>query len=110
MRFSNDMDLKTPQPNEQQHGAPIGRPALAPHVRLQIDQATGNPVLLFPEGIVVLNDTAKEIVSQCNGERTVSEIACLLAREYELTPDGLLEDVSGCIRDLERRRLIVLQR
>src|SRR5262249_51895692 len=36
------------------------RPQLARGVRLQIDNLTGKGVLLYPEGIVELNETAQE--------------------------------------------------
>jgi coenzyme PQQ biosynthesis protein PqqD len=98
-----------PPPNEAAQTMPHGRPVLAPHVRLQTDQETGGPVLLFPEGILVLNETAKEIVTRCDGHRTVAEIAALLAQDYDATSDELLGDIEQCIRDLERRQLIVLK-
>ena len=60
----------------------LARPSLAKGVRLQIDSATGKSVLLYPEGIVELNETAHEILSRCDG-RTLGEIVCELAEEYE---------------------------
>ena len=60
----------------------FARPSLAKGVRLQIDSTTGKNVLLFPEGIVELNETAHEILSRCDG-RTLGEIICELAEEYE---------------------------
>src|SRR5204862_997235 len=49
------------------------QPRLARGVRLETDSATGKSVLLFPEGIVELNETAHGILTLCDG-RTVSEI------------------------------------
>ncbi len=60
----------------------LARPSLAKGVRLQIDSTTGKNVLLYPEGIVELNETAHEILSRCDG-RTLGEIICELAEEYE---------------------------
>jgi pyrroloquinoline quinone biosynthesis protein D len=40
-------------------------------------------VLLYPEGIVKLNDTAGEILRLCDGERTVTEMIDELARKYQ---------------------------
>ena len=85
------------------------RPVLAPRVRLQVDHVSGNPVLLFPEGILILNETAKEIVIRCDGIRSIDEIAALLAQEYKAMADELRRDVEECLRDLKRRQLIVLQ-
>ena len=83
------------------------RPALAPGVRLQIDAITGEPVLLYPEGIMALNSTAHEIVARCDGATTVEAIATALAAEYEIGSDALAGDVLECLEDLRQRHLIV---
>jgi coenzyme PQQ biosynthesis protein PqqD len=83
------------------------RPALAPGVRLQMDAITGEPVLLYPEGIMALNSTAHEIVARCDGATTVDAIAAALAAEYEVSRDALDGDVLECVEDLHRRRLII---
>jgi len=83
------------------------RPALAPGVRLQLDKITGEPVLLYPEGIMALNSTAHEIVARCDGAATVEAIATALAAEYEIDRHALAGDVLECMEDLRRRRLIV---
>jgi coenzyme PQQ biosynthesis protein PqqD len=86
----------------------IARPSLAKAARLQIDSATGNSVLLYPEGIVELNETAHEILSRCDG-RTVGEIVCELAEVYEADPAALTADVHDTLSDLQRRNLIELK-
>ena len=83
-------------------------PRLAKGVRLQTDSATGKSVLLFPEGIIELNETAHEILSRCDG-RTVGEIVCELAEVYEADPAALTADVSDTLSDLQRRKLIELK-
>jgi pyrroloquinoline quinone biosynthesis protein D len=87
--------------------ADSARPRLARGVRLQTDSATGNSVLLFPEGILELNETAQEILARCNG-RTVSEIVQALAEEYDADPEMLAADVRETFADLKRRKLIEL--
>ncbi len=77
------------------------RPSLTKGVRLQIDCATGKSVLLYPEGIVELNETAQEILSRCDG-RTLGE----LAEEYEADSNALAADVRDTLSDLQRRKLI----
>ena len=83
------------------------RPRLARGVRLQIDRATGKSVLLFPEGIVELNETAQEILTRCDG-RALSEIAGALAEEYEVDLATLAVDVHEILADLQRRKLVEL--
>jgi len=81
------------------------RPTLTKGVRLQIDASTGKTVLLYPEGIVELNETAHEILSRCDG-RTLGEIVCKLAEEYQADSNALAADVRDTLSDLQRRKLI----
>jgi len=81
------------------------RPSLAKGVRLEIDSTTHKNVLLYPEGIVELNETAHEILSRCDG-RTLWEIISELADEYDADPNVLAADVRDTLSDLQRRKLI----
>ena len=84
------------------------QPRLTKGVRLQSDSATGKTVLLFPEGVVELNETAHEILTRCDG-RTVSEIVQALAEEYDADLAALATDVRETLADLQQRRLIDLR-
>jgi len=81
------------------------QPRLAGGVRLEIDGTTGKGVLLFPEGILELNETAQEIVTRCDG-RPLNEIVLGLAREYDVDLDILAADVRETLADLQRRKLV----
>ncbi len=83
------------------------QPRLPRGVRLQADATTGKSVLLFPEGVLELNETAQEILARCNGP-TVSEIIQALAEEYEVDPGTLAADVRETLADLQQRKLIKL--
>jgi coenzyme PQQ biosynthesis protein PqqD len=83
------------------------RVKLAPGVRSQTDGATGEEVLLYPEGIMILNETAREIVKRCDGKTTIAEIVVALAAEYESSAAELENDISECLADLHRRKLIL---
>ena len=80
------------------------RLVLAPGTRLQTDRVTGEPVLLSPEGITNLNETARAIIAQCDGRRTVAEIVAALAVEYDAPAEDLREDVVACLAELRRKR------
>ena len=80
---------------------------LAPGVRWQTDRATGEAVLLYPEGILILNETAREVVARCDGNTTLAEIVSALAAEYESSAAELENDIAECLDDLYRRKLIV---
>jgi pyrroloquinoline quinone biosynthesis protein D len=81
------------------------RPVMAPTFRLQWEPAQGCHVILYPEGMVKLNPAAGEILSRCDGRRTVSEIVADLTAEY---PDaaGLAEDVHSFLRTAHERQWI----
>ena len=81
------------------------RPSLVKGVRLQMDPATDKCVLLYPEGIVELNETAQDILSRCDG-RMLGEIICELAEEYEADSQALAADVRETLADLQQRKMI----
>jgi pyrroloquinoline quinone biosynthesis protein D len=93
--------------------APIdeqARPTLAPGVRLQKDAVSGEPVLVFPEGVLFLNATAHEIIFKCDGNRSVAKIISDLAGEFE-APDGeMRNDVLECLGQLCERKLVTLSK
>ena len=84
------------------------QPSLAKGVRLQFDSTARKSVLVYPEGIVELNETAQEILSRCDG-RTVGQIICELAEEYEVDSNALAADVRETLSDLQRRKLVEFQ-
>jgi pyrroloquinoline quinone biosynthesis protein D len=85
------------------------RPLLAAHVRLKIDPVSGDPILLFPEGVLILNSTAHDIVSLCDGQATGHDILTALSAQFEVDEPTLRADVVECLTDLLRRNLILLQ-
>jgi len=85
------------------------RPALAARVRLREDPVTKQTVLLYPEGVLELNETAQAIVSLCDGVRTVGEIAAALAAEYEASAADVHPDVAECLANLQRRNFVLFR-
>ena len=84
------------------------QPSLAKGVRLQFDSTARKSVLVYPEGIVELNETAQEILSRCDG-RTLSEIVSDLAEEYDTDPAKLVAAVRETLADLHERKLIEIK-
>jgi len=83
------------------------RPSLARGARLQTDPTNGEPILLFPEGVLHLSESAQAIVSLCNGERKIAEIIDALATEYEVERQTLHQDVLDALADLYQRKVVV---
>jgi pyrroloquinoline quinone biosynthesis protein D len=51
--------------------------------RLEFDPVRQRQVLLYPEGVVLLNDTGAAILTLCDGCRTVGAIAAVLGDRYQ---------------------------
>jgi pyrroloquinoline quinone biosynthesis protein D len=66
----------------------LGRPRLAPHVRLTFDPARERHVLLTPEAVTVLNATGAAILGLCDGQRAVTEIVAELHGRYDRVDDA----------------------
>jgi pyrroloquinoline quinone biosynthesis protein D len=81
------------------------RPKLATGVRLHRDKVREQDVLLFPEGALVLNDTALEVLQLCDGERTLDEIAAILGERYEGA--DVRDDVAELLDGIGERGLVV---
>jgi coenzyme PQQ biosynthesis protein PqqD len=83
-------------------------PALARGVRVRNDPITGQPVLLFPEGVLPLDEATHDILSRCSGESSVESIILALADEYEIDAGTLRQDVCECLEQLRQRMLVTL--
>jgi pyrroloquinoline quinone biosynthesis protein E len=80
------------------------RPGLRRGVRLVHDPVRDRMALLYPEGILLLNETAAAVLECCDGYRTVPEVALLLSEEYD---DVSPQDILDLLADLDARRLLV---
>ncbi len=80
------------------------RPGLRRGVKLARDPVRDRMALLYPEGVLLLNETAAAVLVHCDGRRTVPEVAEALAEEYEGVSAG---DVLDHLADLDARRLLV---
>ncbi|MCG9725432.1 pyrroloquinoline quinone biosynthesis peptide chaperone PqqD [Vibrio brasiliensis] len=67
-------------------------PELNPLFRLQYEQAQSCYVLLYPEGMVKLNQSAAEILKQVNGVDSVSRIHQKLTAQFPEAGD-ILSDI-----------------
>ena len=66
-------------------------PALANGFRFQWEPAQNSHVLLYPEGMKVLSESASEITTLCDGKRSIDDIIAALLKKF---PDAdLRQDV-----------------
>jgi pyrroloquinoline quinone biosynthesis protein D len=78
-------------------------PRLWRMARLQFDAVRQRPVLLYPEGAVLLNDTGAAILELCNGTNTVDQIVSILTQRYQA---DVTADVTEYLRLMAERELI----
>ena len=74
-----------------------GFPKMAPGRRLQWEQRQKATVLLYPEGMVTLSESAADILRLCDGRARSSEIAARLAMEFE--SDEVGQDVLAFLQE-----------
>jgi pyrroloquinoline quinone biosynthesis protein D len=86
--------------------SPDMRPKLSPRARVQTDKVTGNPVVLYPEGVLMLNPTGHAIVSLCTGEVTFREIVEKLAARYKISTEEISPQVADYLNRLRERNLL----
>jgi pyrroloquinoline quinone biosynthesis protein D len=80
------------------------RPRLADKARLKWDVVREKHLLLFPEGLLILNQTAHEVVQLCDGRRDVGEIIKILGEQY---PGAAIEgDVKEILGRLAEKNLV----
>ena len=79
------------------------RPAIWKFARVDFDPVRQRPVLLYPEGAILLSDTAGEILSLCDGRRTVADIVATLGAKYDA---DVASDVIEYLDRLAERALV----
>lgn len=65
---------------------------LSPLYRLQWEEVQQRYVILYPEGLVELNQSSAEILKLCDGRHTPAQIVAELERKFETT--GLTLDIT----------------
>lgn len=79
------------------------RPKLVRHARYRWDEVRSQHQLVFPEGILVLNETGAAIVRHCDG-RSLDELFAALAEAFDDCPPG--EEVCEFLQRLAQKGLL----
>ena len=82
---------------------PDSVPRLWRMARLDFDRVRQRPVLLYPEGTVLLNDTGAAILELCTGAHTVRQIADILSERYN---SDVSADVTEYLAGMAERELV----
>jgi len=84
------------------------KPRLAAKARLKWDAVREKHLLLFPEGVLVLNQTAHDVLALCDGQRTVTEIVKALAAQYAIEANAIDADVKEILQKLAQKTFVTL--
>ena len=77
------------------------KPRLSRLYRMQWEEAQSCYVLLYPEGMIKLNQSAAEILKRCDGRRDLAAIVDDLERSFSTS--GLKNDVSEFLGEADER-------
>ena len=83
-----------------------GRPRLSPRARMQIDRVTGKPIVLYPEGVLVLNATGQAILGLCDGTATLQQIIARLTQSYAISAEEVSAQVTAYLERLRALNLL----
>lgn len=84
------------------------KPRLADKARLKWDAVREKHLLLYPEGVLVLNKTAHDVLALCDGQRHVAEIVQTLAAQYACDANAIGGDVKEILQRLVEKSFVTL--
>lgn len=74
------------------------------HFQLQFEKAQDCFVLLYPEGMVQLNQSAGEIMNQCDGTKNFEQIVKTLEEKFSM--DDLSKDIESFLMEAMSRKWV----
>jgi pyrroloquinoline quinone biosynthesis protein D len=66
-----------------------------------------NRVILYPEGALKLQGTGRQVLEQCDGQRTFGEIIAELQKQFDAAdPAKIRSDISVFLEQLQKKRIV----
>jgi len=81
----------------------IVRPMLVQHARFRWDEIRSEHQIVYPESVLILNESGASIVRRCDGRTTDELIADL---QQEVSNDSLASDVHAFLARLAEKGLL----
>ncbi|MEC9077174.1 MAG: pyrroloquinoline quinone biosynthesis peptide chaperone PqqD [Pseudomonadota bacterium] len=75
-------------------------------VRLKHDKVRERYVVLGPEILIELNQTGTAIMSEIDGQSTITDIISRLAARFEVNPNDITQDVVEFCTSMVMRRVL----
>lgn len=82
------------------------RPAMPRHIKLRHDAGRGRWLILAPERVFDPDEIAVEVLKLCDGQRTVGDIAGMLAKDYNAPQDEIASDIIAMLQDLADKGVV----
>lgn len=82
------------------------RPSIPRFVKMRHDAGRGRWILLAPERVFNPDDIAVAVLQKCDGERSVADIAAILADDYKAPTDLILKDIIDMLQDLSDKGVL----
>ena len=83
-------------------------PKLPRHAKLRFDKARDKWIILAPERVFELDQVAYEVISRCDGERSVEQVIDGLCEKFDqVCRDVIMTDVTNMLQDLADKGFVV---
>jgi len=83
-------------------------PKLPRHAKMRFDKPRDKWIILAPERVFELDEIAYEVVSLCDGERSLIDLVDVLADKFDQAPrDAIHQDVTAMLQGLADKGFIV---
>ncbi len=78
------------------------------HAKLRFDKDRDKWIILAPERVFELDEIAYEVISRCDGERTVTDVVNELCLKFEqVEREVIMNDVVGMLQNLADKGFVV---
>ena len=78
------------------------------HAKLRFDKARDKWIILAPERVFELDEIAYEVISRCDGERTVTDVVNELWLKFDqVEREVIMNDVVGMLQNLADKGFVV---
>lgn len=78
------------------------------HAKLRFDKARDKWIILAPERVFELDEIAYEVISRCDGERTVTDVVNELCLKFDqVEREVIMNDVVGMLQNLADKGFVV---
>lgn len=84
------------------------QPKLPRHAKLRFDKPRDKWIILAPERVFELDEIAYQVVSLCDGARTLADVVDLLSAKFDQAPrEAIHRDVTAMLQSLADKGFIV---